>query len=66
MASSATRLEKLRDEVEDKKKVVTEGLVIMLDYNENRMVEVGGKQYLSVEKGGHEDSHIHIGTIGKS
>ena len=61
-------LESLRDEVEDKKatvvdkkKVVTEGLVFWLDYNENRMVEEGGKQ-----KDGHEDAVIHIGTIGKN
>ena len=50
------RLNKTRDEVVDKRKAVTEGLVFVLDYNENRMVDVGSYE---------DDSVILIGTIGK-
>ena len=56
-------VDKLREKV-DKKKMVTEGLVFLLDYNENRMVEVGGKQYSSTKK--KRDHILYIGTIGKS
>ena len=58
------RLNKTRDEVVDKRKAVTEGLVFVLDYNENRMVDVGGMEYSSTKK--KEDHILYIGTIGKS
>ena len=57
-------VDRFRDKVKDKKKAVTEGLVFVLDYNENRMVEVGGEQYSSTKK--KEDHILYIGTIGKS
>ena len=63
-ADVESRLDEVEDKkknVVDKKKIVTEGLVFWLDYNENRMVEEVGKQ-----KDGHEDAVIHIGTIGKN
>ena len=52
------RLNKTKDEVVDKKKIVDEGLVFVLDYNKNRMVEVGMKDR-------HKDVILYIGTIGK-
>ena len=59
-------VEKFRDKVKDKKKAVTEGLVFWLDYNENRMVEVGREQSsANFIKDSHEDVILHIGTIGK-
>ena len=57
-------VDRFRDKVKDKRKAVTEGLVFLLDYNENRMVEVRGKQYSSTKK--KEDHILYIGTIGKS
>ena len=58
-------VEKLnKTKVVDKKKAVTEGLVFVLDYNENRMVKVGGEQYSSTKN--KEDHILYIGTIGKS
>ena len=44
-------VDRFSDKVLDKKKIVTEGLVILLDYNKNRMVEVGGDPYLTSLKG---------------
>ena len=67
-------VESLLDEVEDKtkkvvdkKKIVTEGLVFFLDYNENRMVEVGKEKFSTTsKKDSHDNVIILIGTIGKS
>ena len=53
------------DMVLDKKKIVTEGLVILLDYNENRMVEVGEEHYLTYGmRDTHKDAILYIETIG--
>ena len=59
-------LDRLRDKV-DKKKMVEEGFVFMLDYNEDRMVEVVGAEdnngYSSFLR---EDAMIHVQTVGKT
>ena len=47
---------KFKDKVE-KKKIAKEGFVFLLDYNENRMVEIGGEK--------NENSIIYIETVGK-
>ena len=60
---------KLREKV-DKKKMVTEGLVFLLDYNENRMVEVGFEEDIQDDssllgkKEGQGDALVYIETIG--
>ena len=62
---------KLREKV-DKKKMVTEGLVFLLDYNENRMVEVEHEEdmkddsFLLGKKEGQENALIYIETVGKN
>ena len=64
-------VERFRDKVEDKKKVVTEGLVFWLDYNENRMVEsvrnIGMDEDSSLlgKKEQHEDAMIYVETVGR-
>ena len=59
-------VDRFRDKVEDKKKVVTEGLVFWLDYNENRMVEEVGEQSSDLGiKDKYENVIMYIGTIGK-
>ena len=65
-------VERFRDEVE-KRKIVSEGLVLLLDYNEDRMVEVsGGNQNkqesssLLAKKKGHEDVVIYVETVGEN
>ena len=60
-------VESLNDTYLDKKKAVTEGLMFLLDYNENRMVEVRGEQSsATLKKDSHEDFILYIGTIGKN
>ena len=60
-------VDKFRDKVVDEKKVVTEGLVLMLDYNENRMVEEVREQSSALGiKDKHENIIMYIGTIGKN
>ena len=60
---------KLREKV-DKKKMVTEGLVFLLDYNENRMVgfdeEIKNDSFLLGKKEGQGDALVYIETIGKN
>ena len=65
-------MERFRDEVE-KRKIVSEGLVLLLDYNEDRMVEVGGgnqnkqeSSSLLAKKKGHEDVVIYVETVGEN
>ena len=48
-------VDRFRDKV-DMEKIVTKGLFFVLDYNENRMVDVGSYE---------DDGVIQIGTIGK-
>ena len=48
-------VDRFRDKV-DMEKIVTKGLFFVLDYNENRMVDVGSYE---------DDGVILIGTIGK-
>ena len=61
---------KFKDKVE-KKKIAKEGFVFLLDYNENRMVELGGgmdrrheSELYEIEKG-NDDALIYVETIGK-
>ena len=63
-------LNSIRDQV-DKKMMVTEGFVFLLDYNENRVVEesddedlMEGSTLLS-KKEGHKDAMIYVETVGK-
>ena len=69
-ADVESRLDEVEDKkkkVVDKKKIVTEGLVFWLDYNENRMVEVSKEKFsIILKKDGHDNAIIHIGTMGKS
>ena len=59
-------LEDNKTKVVDKKKIVTEGLVFWLDYNENRMVEEVGEQSSTLGiKDKYENVIMYIGTIGK-
>ena len=61
---------KFRNKV-DRKKMVTEGLVFVLDYNENRMVNLGEKKNIKKnrillgkkERG--DDAMIYVEAIGK-
>ena len=60
-------LEDNKTKVVDKKKMVTEGLVFWLDYNENRMVEEVGEQSSDLGiKDKYENVIMYIGTIGKN
>ena len=52
---------KFRNKV-DKKRITAEGFVFILDYNDNRMVEVPGNQEKQEMS---EESMIYIETIGK-
>ena len=54
-------MDKLRDKV-DKKMIATEGFVMLLDYNENRMVESG----VHIDSGEIDtDVMLHVETVGK-
>ena len=55
-------VDRLRDNVVDKKKIVSEGLVFLLDYNENRMVQ---QSFSSRKKKVHNDHAVYFGTVGK-
>ena len=63
-------LNRIRDQV-DKKRMVTEGFVFHLDYNENRMVEAGmdmdikEDSVLLGKRKGYEDAMIYIETVGE-
>ena len=65
------RLNKTRDEVVDKRKAVTEGLVFLLDYNENRMVEsgvaldIGEDSSLIGRREVDKDMILYVETVGK-
>ena len=57
--------DKLRDKV-DNKKMVTEGFVFLLDYNEDRMVEEGNVNnvdFSSIEK---KEAFLSVETIGEN
>ena len=64
-------LDRVRDEVE-REKIVSEGFVFLMDYNEDRMVEVSGMDQnmeegssLLGKKKSHEDAMIYVETVGK-
>ena len=64
-------LNRIRDQV-DKKRMVTEGFVFLLDYNENRMVEESDDENIMEEytllskKEEHEDAMIYVETVGNN
>ena len=56
-------LDRFKDEVE-REKIVSEGFVFLMDYNEDRMVTVGG---IDKEKDeGNKDATILVETVGKN
>ena len=63
-------MNKFRNKV-DRKKMVTEGLVFVLDYNENRMVNLGEKKNIKKDrillgkKERGDDAMIYVEAIGK-
>ena len=56
-------LDRFKDEVE-REKIVSEGFVFLMDYNEDRMVTVGGTDKEKDE--GNKDATIHVETVGKN
>ena len=63
-------LDNIRDMI-DTKKIATEGFVMLLDYNENRMVEsgvdldIGEDSSLLGRKDVHKDMMLYVETVGK-
>ena len=63
--------DKIRDMV-DKRKIATEGFVMLLDYNENRMVELGDDLDIGEDSplfGKREvdkDMMLYVETVGKN
>ena len=56
-------LDRFRDEVE-REKIVSEGFVFLLDYNEDRMVTVGAEEEDMEE--GNADAKIFVETVGEN
>ena len=63
-------MDKIRDMV-DKRKIATDGFVMLLDYNENRMVELGDLDIrkdstLLGKREANKDMMLYIETVGKN
>ena len=61
-------MDKIRDLV-DKTKIATDGFMMLLDYNENRMVELGGldsgkDSTLLGKREKHKDMMLYVETVG--
>ena len=50
----------------DKRLIATEGFVMLLDYNENRMVDIGKDSPLLRKREADKDMILYVETVGKN